>query len=67
MPAPLDGGIIKVHVKRGMLVQEGDLLLILEAMKMETEIRAPRTGTVTSIDVKEGDLVAVGDTLVCIG
>jgi oxaloacetate decarboxylase alpha subunit len=67
MPAPLAGGIIKVHVKRGMLVQEGDLLLILEAMKMETEVRATHTGTITSVDVKEGDLVAVGDTLVCIG
>ncbi len=67
MPAPLAGGIVKVHVKPGMLVQEGDLLLILEAMKMETEIRAPHTGTVTSVNVKEGDAVAVGDTLVCIG
>lgn len=67
MPAPLAGGIIKVFAKAGMLVQEGDLLLILEAMKMETEVRAPRTGTITSVSVKEGDLVVVGDTLVCIG
>lgn len=67
MPAPLAGGIVKIHVMRGMLVQEGDLLLILEAMKMETEIRAAKTGTIISVNVKEGDLVAVGDTLVSIG
>jgi oxaloacetate decarboxylase alpha subunit len=67
MPAPLAGTIVKVHVKPGLLVQEGDLLLILEAMKMETEIRAPHTGTVVSVGVKEGESVAVGDTLVTIG
>ena len=63
MPAPLAGNIWKVHVQPGQQVQEGDVLIILEAMKMETEVRAPRTGTVGSVSVKEGDSVVVGDTL----
>lgn len=49
--------------KEGQKVAEGDVLLILEAMKMETEIRASQAGTVQSIHVKAGDTVAVGDTL----
>jgi oxaloacetate decarboxylase alpha subunit len=48
-------------------VQEGDVIVILEAMKMETEVRAPHAGTVGSVSVKEGDSVAVGDTLLTIG
>ncbi len=63
MPAPLAGNIWKVHVQVGDRVEEGDLLLILEAMKMETEVRAPNSGHVTSVDVSEGDSVQVGDTL----
>ncbi len=63
MPAPLAGNIWKVHVQPGQQVQEGDVLIILEAMKMETEVRSPRTGTVGSVSVKEGDSVVVGDTL----
>ena len=61
--APLAGNIWKVEVAVGEVVQEGDVLIILEAMKMETEVRAANGGTVTSIDVKDGDSVAVGDTL----
>ncbi len=45
----------------------GDVVLILEAMKMETEVRASRDGSVTSVDVKVGDSVAVGDTLLTLG
>ncbi|MDP6190614.1 MAG: pyruvate carboxylase subunit B, partial [Gammaproteobacteria bacterium] len=63
MPAPLAGNIWKVHVIPGQAVQEGDVLLILEAMKMETEVRAHKAGTVGSVAVKEGDSVSVGDTL----
>ncbi|GAA4652343.1 sodium-extruding oxaloacetate decarboxylase subunit alpha [Kistimonas scapharcae] len=63
MPAPLAGNIWKVHVQPGQQVQEGDVLIILEAMKMETEVRSPRTGRVGSVSVKEGDSVVVGDTL----
>nr|MDT0253051.1 biotin/lipoyl-containing protein [Endozoicomonas sp.] len=63
MPAPLAGNIWKVNVTPGQNIQEGDVVLILEAMKMETEVRSPRSGQVTSVDVREGDSVAVGDTL----
>ncbi|WP_067520153.1 sodium-extruding oxaloacetate decarboxylase subunit alpha [Endozoicomonas ascidiicola] len=66
MPAPLAGNIWKVHVTPGQQVQEGDVVLILEAMKMETEVRAPRAGQVTSVSVREGDSVAVGDQLLAL-
>ncbi|WP_154927074.1 biotin/lipoyl-containing protein, partial [Klebsiella michiganensis] len=61
--APLAGTIWKVIATEGQTVAEGDVLLILEAMKMETEIRAAQAGTVRGIAVKSGDAVAVGDTL----
>lgn len=61
--APLAGNIWKVIATEGQKVAEGDVLLILEAMKMETEIRAAQAGTVRGIAVKSGDAVAVGDTL----
>ncbi|EOZ2968890.1 biotin/lipoyl-containing protein, partial [Klebsiella michiganensis] len=61
--APLAGTIWKVIATEGQAVGEGDVLLILEAMKMETEIRAAQAGTVRGIAVKSGDAVAVGDTL----
>ncbi|TVT65956.1 MAG: oxaloacetate decarboxylase subunit alpha [Pseudomonas sp.] len=65
--APLAGNIFKVLVQPGQLVQEGDLVMILEAMKMETEIRAFKAGTVASVSVKVGDAVSVGDSLLSIG
>ncbi|HBU8526205.1 TPA: biotin/lipoyl-binding protein, partial [Klebsiella aerogenes] len=61
--APLAGTIWKVLASEGQTVAEGEVLLILEAMKMETEIRAAQAGTVRGIAVKSGDAVAVGDTL----
>ncbi|MGC7561102.1 sodium-extruding oxaloacetate decarboxylase subunit alpha [Pasteurella sp. PK-2025] len=61
--APMSGNIWKVVATEGQNVAEGDVLLILEAMKMETEIRASQAGTVQGIRVKAGDTVAVGDTL----
>lgn len=61
--APLAGTIFKVLVQPGEEVAEGDVLLILEAMKMETEIRASRNGIVQDILTKEGDAVAVGTPL----
>ncbi len=61
--APLSGAIWKVVVKVGQVVKEGDILVILEAMKMETEVRAAHAGTVDAILVKEGDAVTVGDGL----
>jgi len=62
--APLSGNIWKVMVSMNQKVNEGDVLVILEAMKMETEIKAARSGVVTEISVKEGDSVKVGQALV---
>ena len=64
--ASLAGNIFKVHVSPGATVNEGDPLLIVEAMKMETIVPAPRSGTVTEVFVAEGDKVSVGDALVAI-
>jgi oxaloacetate decarboxylase alpha subunit len=64
--APLSGNIFKVLARPGQQVAADEVLIILEAMKMETEVRAPRAGTVASIDVKEGDSVEVGRTLLTI-
>ncbi|NQZ48646.1 MAG: sodium-extruding oxaloacetate decarboxylase subunit alpha [Moritella sp.] len=66
MMAPLAGNIWKIVAKPGQQVVEGDVLLILEAMKMETEIRAIKSGTLQSMDVSEGDAVKVGDQLLAI-
>ncbi len=63
VPAPLAGNIFKVNVQSGVQVEEGDVLLILEAMKMETEVRAARGGIVQDLHVKEGDAVTVGAPL----
>ncbi|WWM72388.1 sodium-extruding oxaloacetate decarboxylase subunit alpha [Vibrio cholerae] len=63
LAAPLSGNIWKIHASAGDEVEEGDVLLILEAMKMETEIRAPRAGVISAIEVNEGDAVQVGDAL----
>ena len=62
--APLAGNIFKVNVREGDSVAEGDVVIILEAMKMETEVRAASAGTVSSVKVGEGDSVAVGDVLI---
>ncbi|REL30597.1 sodium-extruding oxaloacetate decarboxylase subunit alpha [Thalassotalea euphylliae] len=61
--APLAGNIFKVLVSEGQEVAEGDVVIIMEAMKMETEVRAVTGGTVVSLNVREGDSVAVGDVL----
>ncbi|SHO55546.1 sodium-extruding oxaloacetate decarboxylase subunit alpha [Vibrio quintilis] len=66
MTAPLAGNIWKIHTRVGDMVEEGDVLLILEAMKMETEIRAACSGTVAHIGVKEGEAVTVGEPLLTI-
>ncbi|CAM3776891.1 sodium-extruding oxaloacetate decarboxylase subunit alpha [Ectopseudomonas alcaliphila] len=65
--APLAGNIFKVLVQPGQAVEEGQLVIILEAMKMETEIRAFKAGTVGAVNVKVGDAVAVGASLLTIG
>ncbi|ENM5773430.1 sodium-extruding oxaloacetate decarboxylase subunit alpha [Vibrio mimicus] len=61
--APLAGTIFKIEVEQGTEVAEGDVLIVLEAMKMETEIRAARGGVVHELHVKEGDSVRVGASL----
>ncbi|MBQ61972.1 MAG: oxaloacetate decarboxylase subunit alpha [Gammaproteobacteria bacterium] len=65
--APLAGNIFKILVKPGDIVNDGDVVVILEAMKMETEIRAAGAGTVSEIYVQEGDAVGAGDTLITLG
>jgi oxaloacetate decarboxylase alpha subunit len=65
--AVLAGNIFKVLVAPGDRVEEGQALLVVEAMKMETAVSAPRAGTISDVFVREGDAVAVGDSLVAIG
>jgi len=62
--SPLAGNIFKVVVEEGEHVDAGDVVIVMEAMKMETEIRAVNAGTITATHVKEGDAVSVGDALI---
>ena len=64
--APMPGTILKVNVTQGQAVKEGDLLCVLEAMKMENEIMAPKAGTVAQVVVSKGASVNTGDVLVVI-
>lgn len=62
--APLPGNIFQIKVKEGDSVKKGDVLLIMEAMKMENNILAEQDGVIKNIKVKEGDTVLQGDILV---
>lgn len=62
--APMSGRIVKVRVAPGDVVKENDLLVILEAMKMEYRLGAPHAGVVEVVDCREGDLVDLGRILV---
>ncbi len=62
--APLSGNVFKLVADEGTEIQEGDVLMVLEAMKMETEIRSDRAGTVKTLHVAEGESVSSGDPLV---
>ena len=64
IPAPLAGNIWKVLVSPNQQINEGDTLVILEAMKMETEVKAARSGTVVSVNVNEGDQVSAGQAII---
>ncbi len=61
--APLNGTVLDVKVSNGASVKKGDLLFIIEAMKMENEILAPADGTITSVVAQKGATVNAGDTL----
>lgn len=61
--APMPGNILSVNVEKGAKVKKGDVLLILEAMKMENEIVSPCDGTVTSVNVTKGSSVETGAVL----
>ena len=64
IPSPLPGTILQVMVNAGQAVKEGDILIIIEAMKMENEVLAPRAGTVAQVVAAKGATVNTGDTLV---
>lgn len=64
--APMPGTILKVNVTVGQKVAEGDVLAVLEAMKMENEIMSPVSGTVASVNVNQGAAVNSGDVLLSI-
>ena len=61
--APMPGKILAIKANNGQAVKRGDVIMILEAMKMENEITAPEDGTIASINVGVGDSVESGDTL----
>ena len=61
--APMPGKILDVKVSQGQNVKRGDVLMVLEAMKMENEIVAPEDGTVASVQVSAGSVVEAGDVL----
>ncbi len=65
--APMPGTILDVKVSNGAAVSKGDVIMVLEAMKMENDIVSPVDGTITSIVVKKGDNVQSGDTLATVG
>jgi len=65
--APMTGKIISVKVKKGDQVMAGQILCIIEAMKMENEITAPKAGTVQEVNVSERSSVSEGEVLLVIG
>ena len=64
--SPMPGNILKINVTQGQKVNEGDVLIVLEAMKMENEISATKSGTVAQINVTKGAVVETGTPLVVI-
>ena len=64
--SPMPGNVLKINVTQGQQVKEGDVLLILEAMKMENEVVSPKAGTVAQIVVSRGAVVETGAALVVV-
>ena len=64
--SPMPGNILKINIQPGQKVNEGDVLIVLEAMKMENDIVAPKTGTVAQIAVSKGQVVETGTPLLVI-
>ncbi len=64
LEAPMPGRVLGVRAAVGATVRKGDTLVVVEAMKMEHAVRAPKDGTVTRVLVTEGQMVALGDVLV---
>lgn len=67
VPSPLAGKVVEVQVGIGDAVSEGDTLLVLEAMKMNTLVSAPSSGSIVAVHVDAGDMVEEGQALVSIG
>jgi biotin carboxyl carrier protein len=65
--APLPGTVVDIKVTQGQAVKSGDLIAIIEAMKMENEVLAPKDGTVTQVVASKGSAVKTGDPLVMLG
>ena len=66
MKSPMPGNILKIQVTQGQHVNEGDVIMVLEAMKMENEIVAPKSGTIAQIAVAKGAVVETGAVLAVI-
>jgi acetyl-CoA/propionyl-CoA carboxylase, biotin carboxylase, biotin carboxyl carrier protein len=64
--SPIQGTVLRVAVEQGAQVDEGALICVIEAMKMENEITAPVAGTVEELGVREGGAVSTGDTIAII-
>ena len=64
--SPMPGNVLKINVQQGQKVNEGDVLIVLEAMKMENDIVAPKSGTVAQLVVSKGTVVETGAPLVVI-
>ena len=64
MDSPISGTVVKVMVKKGDSVKKGDVLLVIEAMKMEYLIRAPSDGTVKQVHFKEREQIEIGQSTV---
>ncbi|HNY44011.1 MAG TPA: biotin/lipoyl-binding protein, partial [Bacteroidales bacterium] len=65
--SPLPGNVLKIEVEPNAQVKRGDILIIIEAMKMENNILAPHDGIVEKVFVKAGDVVMLGDELISMG